>query len=151
MATQTGSSAGSARALPRVVPRVVLSVVTAAGLIVDGVIHLRLAADRDAIGGTLSEGRLFRVEAAVAFLAALLVLVLPWRRIAYGVAFVVAASALGAVVLYRYVNVGAIGPLPNMYEPIWYGEKTLSAIAELVAMVVAAVGLAGTIWRRRVR
>jgi len=28
----------------------------------------------------------------------------------------VAASALGAVLLYRYVDVGSLSPLPNMYE-----------------------------------
>lgn len=82
-------------------------------------------------------------------MAALLVLVLPWRRTAYVIAFVVAASALGAVVLYRYVDVGALGPLPNMYEPIWYGDKTNSAIAELVASVVAAAGLVRTVVLRR--
>jgi hypothetical protein len=123
------------------IPRLVFSVVTAALLVVDAVVHLRLAADRDAIGGALSEGSLFRIEAAAALLAALIVLVLPRRRVAYAAALLVAASAFGAVVLYRYVNVGAIGPLPNMYEPIWYGEKTLSAVAELVAVVSAAGGL----------
>lgn len=133
----------------RLFPRVVLSVLTAAGLVIEAVVHLRLAADRDAIGATLSEGNLFRVEASVALLAAVLVLVLPWRRTAYAIALVVAASALGAVVLYRYVNVGALGPLPNMYEPIWYGDKSLSAVAELVATVFAAAGLACTVWWRR--
>jgi hypothetical protein len=39
-------------------------------------------------------------------------------------------------VLYRYVDVGSIGPIPNMYEPAWFGEKTHSAIAEgLVAVL----------------
>jgi hypothetical protein len=133
-----------------VIPRLVFSVVTAAGLAVDAVVHLRLAGDRDAIGGALSEGNLFRIEAAAALLAALIVLALPRRRAAYAVALLVAASALGAVVLYRYVNVGAIGPLPNMYEPIWYGEKTVSAIAELVAGVSAAGGLGLACWRGNV-
>jgi hypothetical protein len=40
------------------------------------------------------------------------------------------------VLLYRYVDVGSIGPIPNMYEPVWFGEKTHSAYAEgLVAVV----------------
>jgi hypothetical protein len=34
------------------------------------------------------------------------------------------------VLLYRYVDVGAIGPVPNMYEPVWFGEKLHSAYAE---------------------
>jgi hypothetical protein len=132
---------------------VALSAATALGLVVDAVEHLRLAADRDGIGGTLSEGTLFRIESAAALVAAVLVLVLPWRRVAYGVALGVAASALGAVVLYRYVNVGALGPLPNMYEPIWYHDKSVSALAELGATLGAATGLALAFlsprWRRR--
>ena len=39
-------------------------------------------------------------------------------------------SALGAVLLYRYVNVPMLGPLPAMYEPVWFLEKSLSAVAE---------------------
>ena len=53
------------------------------------------------------------------------------------VAFLVAAGGLGAVLLYAYVDVGGFGPLPNMYDPIWYPEKTISAIAEAVAAVGA--------------
>lgn len=142
------SSHDQRSAIVRFLPRAVLSSVVAAGLVVDAVVHLKLAADRDAIGSTVTEGNLFRIEASVALLAAVLVLVLPWRRIAYAIAFVVAASALGAVLLYRYVNVGALGPLPNMYEPVWYGDKTNSAFAELVATVFAAAGLVRTVWRR---
>jgi hypothetical protein len=44
---------------------------------------------------------------------------------------------------YRYVNVGAIGPIPNMYEPTWQtADKLLSAYAEAATVVVAAVALA---------
>jgi hypothetical protein len=44
--------------------------------------------------------------------------------------------------LYRYVDVGSLGPIPNMYDPIWYAEKTLSAVAEAAVAVVAATRLA---------
>jgi hypothetical protein len=40
--------------------------------------------------------------------------------------------------VYRYVNVGAFGPFPNMYENIWYTEKTLSAWAEGIGALAAA-------------
>jgi hypothetical protein len=138
----------TARRFVPVTPRLVFSVVTAAGLVVDAEIHLQLAADRDAIGSALSEGNLFRIEAAVALLAGLIVLAVPPRRAAY--ALLVAASAFGAVLLCRYVNLGSIAPLPNMYEPTWYGEKTVSAVAELVAGVSAAGGLGLTFWRGNV-
>ena len=46
-------------------------------------------------------------------------------------------SALGAVLLYRYVNVPMLGPFPAMYEPVWFPDKTLSAVTEAVAALVA--------------
>jgi len=52
----------------------------------------------------------------------------------------IAAGGVGAVLLYAYIDVGGFGPLPNMYEPIWYPEKTISAVAEAVA-ALAALGL----------
>jgi hypothetical protein len=51
------------------------------------------------------------------------------------------ASALGGLVLYRYFDPGAaLGPLPDMYEPFWYGEKTLTAFAEAAATIAAIIG-----------
>jgi hypothetical protein len=108
---------------------------------VDAYVHADLADAYDPVGANISQGTLFRVEAAVAALAALLVIV-AWKRLSVRMfAFLVAASALGAVLLYRYVNVGALGPLPNMYEPAWFPEKAVSAVAEGVGTVAAAVGV----------
>jgi hypothetical protein len=57
-------------------------------------------------------------------------------------AFGVGASALGAVLVYRYVDVGALGPLPDMYENTWQvSGKLLSAYAEGAAVVLAGLGL----------
>jgi hypothetical protein len=39
--------------------------------------------------------------------------------------------------VYAWVNVGAFGPFPNMYDPVWYTEKTLSAWAEGIAGLAA--------------
>lgn len=61
----------------------------------------------------------------------------------------VALSAFAAVVLYRYVDLPALGPLPAMYEPVWYGEKAASAAAEGAGAVLAGVGLARTRRTRR--
>ena len=68
------------------------------------------------------------------------------RTFAWAATFLVAASALGAVLLYRYVDVGSLGPLPNMYEPTWYFRKTLSAYAEGAAVVAAL--MRGALWLR---
>jgi hypothetical protein len=49
-------------------------------------------------------------------------------------AVAVAASALAAVVTYRYINVSAVGPLPDMYEPTRaVSGKQLSAFAVAIA------------------
>lgn len=115
---------------------------TVVGLAVDAYVHFKLAPDRppaDSSGG-ISQVTLFYAEGIAAATAALLVLVTAARG-AYAFAFVVVASALAAVLLYYYVDVGAIGPLPNMYEPIWYADKVTATVAEAVALIVAPVGL----------
>lgn len=119
-----------------------LRAATATGLSVDAVIHLQLAAQYQlAAPGGIGQGNLFRIEAVAAILAALYVLQ-SGSRPAFAAAFLVAASALCAVLLYRYVDVPALGPLPSMYEPLWFAKKTATAIAEAVATVAAVAGLA---------
>ena len=119
----------------------VLRLLTAAGLVVDAIVHLQLASRYSPIGKTITQAALFRVESVAALLIAVLVLVAPWRRVVFLTAFLVAVSAFGAVMLYWYVNVGSIGPLPNMYEPIWFTKKTVTAYAEAGAAVAAFAGL----------
>lgn len=118
-----------------------LRLVTAAGLAVDAYIHADLAHRYDPNQGdaVISQGDLFRIEAGVAALVALLIL-LSARAVVWAAALVVAASALGALLLSLNYD-GAIGPLPNMYEPTTYPEKTMAAVAEGIAAVVAAAGL----------
>jgi len=126
----------------------VLRVLAAAGLAVDAYVHFDLAAGFDALGSTtITLGALFRVQAVIAMLAALLILLIgrPWVYLA---AFLVAASALGAVLQSTYVDIGALGPLPSIYEPVWYWDKTFSAIGEAVAALAAAGLLALTLRRR---
>lgn len=116
-----------------------LIVITAVGLLTDTVVHFHLAGSYSgARTSVLSEGDLFRVEAAVALIVAAALVIRP-RRYTAAAAFVVAAAGTIAVVFTRYVNVGAFGPIPDMYDPIWYLEKTLSAVAEGVAAVTALV------------
>jgi hypothetical protein len=111
----------------------------AAGLVVDAVIHLQLAAQYQlAAPGGIGQGTLFRIQATAAALAALWVLVRS-SRLATLSAAAIAASALVAVLLYRYVDVPAFGPLPAMYEPLWFAQKTATAVAEGV-VILAAVG-----------
>lgn len=120
-----------------------LRFLVAACLVTDAVVHLRLA-NQYALAsapGHLSEGSLFRVESVAALVVALSVLLLG-NRAAYGAAVIVAGSAFVAVMLFRYVNVPAFGPLPSMYEPLWFGQKTISAVAEGLGTVLSAAGFA---------
>ena len=118
-----------------------LRIATAAALGIDAVVHWQNASAYDAVTGTISQGQLFRVEAVLAVVVGLLVLVRP-RPSSWLAALLVAASALAAVVLYRYVDVGALGPLPDMYENTWQVPgKLLSAYAEAAAVVLAGLGL----------
>lgn len=120
--------------MQRVVALLVRLVIVA-GLITDAVIHLRLAHDYQlAQPAGVGQGTLFRVQAGLAIVVAIWVLVRP-NRAGFAVAAVTALSALAAVVLYRYVDVPGFGPIPSMYEPLWFGQKTVSAIAEGVAGV----------------
>lgn len=121
----------------------VLRLLVVAGLVVDVYVHLHLAPGYDLNTAAVSEGALFRVEAALAALAAVLVL-LTRRPIGVVVALLVAAGGVAAVLLFQYVDVGAVGPFPDMYEPISYPEKTYSLVAEAVAAVAAVALLALT-------
>ena len=130
--------AGNARAPLQLVLRALV----AAGLAVDAYVHLHLASGyQQAQPGGVGEGTLFRVEAALAILAALWVLV-SGSRPAYAAAALVGLGGAAVVVLYRYVDVPAIGPIPSMYEPIWFAEKAWSAVAEAAAGVLALTGFA---------
>jgi hypothetical protein len=114
-----------------------LALIAAAGLAIDAYVHFDLASVYAGVkSGTLNQGELFRAEATVAAIAAAAVLLHP-RRYTAAFAFVVAAAGTAAVLVYAYVNVGAFGPVPNMYDPIWFPEKTLSAWAEGVAALAA--------------
>jgi hypothetical protein len=117
--------------------RTALIVIVVVGLAVDAFVHFDLASAFKNKTSTLSETDLFRGEAIVSVIAAVALLVRP-RRYTAGFAFLVAAAGTAAVVFYRYVNLGAFGPFPNMYDPFWApAEKTLSAVAEGVAALAA--------------
>ncbi len=115
-----------------------LIVVVVVGLAVDAYVHFDLAsAFKHVKTSTLSEADMFRAEATVAVVAAIALLARPNRYTA-AFSFLVAAAGAVAVVLTRYVNIGKIGPIPNVYDPFWAPTgKWLSAVAEVVAAVAA--------------
>jgi hypothetical protein len=118
-----------------------LRIATAAALGIDPIVHWQNAPAYDAVTATVGQGQLFRVEAALAVAVGLLLLVRP-RPSSWLAALAVAASALAAVLLYRYVDVGALGPFPDMYENTWQVPgRLLSAFAEGAAVLLASLGL----------
>jgi hypothetical protein len=128
----------------------VLRIATAGALVIDAVVHLQDAHFYGPVAGSLvSEAQLFRIQAVAAIVAALAVLVWP-RWPSWLLAFLVAGSALAAVVTYNYVDIGAIAGLPNMYEPSWGPPgKLLSAYAEGAGALLALAGLLHCLARRR--
>ncbi|KJS51399.1 hypothetical protein VM98_37385, partial [Streptomyces rubellomurinus subsp. indigoferus] len=95
---------------------------TAAALAVDAAVHPDLAPDYH-FAPAPTHATVFRVEAAAACLAAFPVLRAGRRFAVWAFAFLVSASALGAVLPYSHVDVGALGPVPNMYDPVCYPQK----------------------------
>lgn len=123
------------------VVRVVLRVLVAAALIVDAIVHLHLASNYQlAAPGGIGAGNVFRIEAALAIAAAVYVLVLGSRP-AFLVAGIITITAFAAVLVYRYVDVPPLGPIPGMYEPVWFTGKTVSAIAEGLGAVLAGIAI----------
>jgi len=107
-------------------------------LALDAYVHLDLAASYDGVkSSVLRQGRPVpgrgrgrdpgrRGAAAAAA-----------RRCTAAFALLVAAAGVAVVLVYQYIDVGAVGPLPDMYEPVWYPEKTQSAWGEGIAAVAA--------------
>jgi hypothetical protein len=126
-----------------------LALGVAVALAVDAYVHATSSRFYDpAHGGLITEGNLFRAEAVVSGVLVVLLLLRPsgWTLAA---ALLVATSALAAVVLYRYVDVGSIGPIPDLYEPTWHVPGKLpSAYAEGIAVVLSAAAIALTRARR---
>ena len=120
-------------------------VVTAVGLAIDAYVHWDLAPVYAEVRGTIDEGLLFRAEAVVALLTAVAVIA-TGRRAAYLAGLAVGASALTVLLIARYVDLGQLGPFPDLYDPTWFPEKLLAALAEGAA---TAAALAGAIFTGR--
>ena len=124
---------------PRTTPvAVALRVLAGAGLGLTAYIHLHLAHRYATVPhDTIGQDDLFYAQGIVAAVVGLWLLV-TGHRAAWWSAALVAAGSLGAVLLYRYVDVGALGPLPNMTDKSWQPspDKALSAIAEAAVVVL---------------
>ena len=140
-ASDTGNTTPLDRAGRSRSAELALRVLAAAALAVDAVVHARLAAGyQSAAPEGIGEGNLFLAEAAAAAVAGLYVLI-RGSRPAWILALLTAGGGLAALLLYRYIDLPAFGPFPAMYEPVWFFDKTLTALAQGAAVLLAATAL----------
>jgi hypothetical protein len=138
-------------ASPKLAPHgplsLVLATLTAACLGVSGFIHLDLA---DSFShnpsGTIKEDVIFRIQGVGVIVVALLVLTAAvfLKGKLSGLIFLVAAltmaGSVAAVLITRYYDPGTFLFLPDMYEPLWYTEKTVSLLVEALGTLFALGG-----------
>jgi hypothetical protein len=131
--------------------RWILVAIAVVGLGIDAYTHFDLASlYRFNKTDFVSEASLFRIEAVLAILVGLALLIRP-NLLTAGAVFLVAAGGLGLLLLYRYVDVGKIGPIPNMYEPIWSDEKLVCMWGEVAAAVASLALVVQALAMRRHR
>lgn len=129
-----------------------LRVIGAVALGYSGFLHLQIALGRPPLiaDGQVTLSGLFVAQAVAAAVVVVWVLVrgdlVSW--LAFGA---VALGSLAALVLSVYVRIPAVGPFPQIYEPIWYADKYLAAAAAAAASVVALVAVLGLRRGRRLR
>jgi hypothetical protein len=127
---------------------VALRVLAATALAVSAYVHLHLAHLYTTLGSSISMGDLFYAQGVIAAVVAVWLLV-SGTPAAWWVAAVMGAASFAAVMLYRYVDVGTLGPFPNMYDASWRPspDKLASAVAE--AGVVVLFGCWAVLRRQR--
>lgn len=143
------TSSFSSRAVSLLSVSTLLRLIAVGGLVVDARVHLKLAVAYDSIkSSTVSQGDLFRFEAGLAIAAAVLILLVR-RSVTDFFAAAVAGGGLAALLAYRYIDLGAIGPLPPMYEPVWYPDKVDTCIAQAIATAASLCLLLVALYRGR--
>jgi len=128
--------------------RIALRVLAAAALGISSYVHLHVA-HLYGYGNTITGTDIFRAQGVVAAVVAV-VLLLTGNRWVWVLAALLGLASFGAVMTYRYVDVGAIGPIPNMYDATWQPspDKVMSAIAEICIPVLWLLHLAtGGAWK----
>ena len=126
---------------------VLLRLVVAVAFAVSAFVHVDLAQGPWVAAGEVTLAGLFVADAVAAVLAGAWVLVRP-SRTAWAVAVLVGVASLLALLVTTWVKVPGPGPLPTVYDPFWYTDKAVAAVAAGLAAAGAAVGLAGTARRR---
>jgi hypothetical protein len=114
--------------------------IAVAGLSIDAYVHLDLASTYAEAQAPVNEGTLFRAEAVLALLTGL-ALIMSARRLPFVLGLAVSASALTVMLVSRYVDVGSLGPFPDLYDPVWFPEKLWAAGGEAAAVIASVAGI----------
>ncbi|HEY2075212.1 MAG TPA: hypothetical protein VGH53_02645 [Streptosporangiaceae bacterium] len=114
--------------------------IAVAGLSIDAYVHLDLASTYSEAQAPVNEGILFRAAAVLALFTAL-ALIKSARRLPLMLGFAVSASALALMLLSRYVDLGPLGPFPDLYDPVWFPEKLWAAGGEAAAAIASVTGI----------
>ena len=103
-------------------------------LAVSAYTHLHLAPVYD-FGPPITLGQLFVAQGVISGVLGLWLL-LRDDRPAWLLAGALMAASAAAVLVSDRVQIPAFGPLPGIYEPVWYPEKVVSAVSEVAFLVV---------------
>jgi hypothetical protein len=121
-----------------------LRVLVIVALLLSAYVHIKYAHFYKHLGKDITQGTLFYLQGALAIVAAVL-LALNGKLLGWAPAAVVLLGSFAAIMVYRYIDVGSVGPLPNMYEPIWDpqgdGLKLAAAFSEGIGTALAFSGL----------
>jgi hypothetical protein len=104
-----------------------LRILAAFALIGSAYLHLMLALENGLGGALFTMPQLFVAQSAAAAVAGGLLLVGD-RELLWLPALAVAIGSTVPILASVYFPLPAIGPMPPINEPIWYGEKILSAV-----------------------
>ena len=135
---------------PREAAAAAARLIAAVGLAIDAYVHLDLASTYSEAQAPINEGVLFRAEAVLALIT-VIALTIFRRRLPFVLGLAVSASALTLILVTRYVDLGPLGPFPNLYDPVWYPEKVWAAGAEAGAAAASIAGILLLGIRRRPR
>ena len=124
--------------------------IAVAGLSIDAYVHLDLASAYAEAQAPVNEGTLFRAEAVLALLTGL-ALIMSARRLPFVLGLAVSASALTVMLVSRYVDLGPLGPFPDLYDPVWFPEKLWAAGGEAAAVIACVAGILLLSIRARLR
>jgi hypothetical protein len=124
--------------------------IAVAGLSIDAYVHLDLASTYAEAQAPVNEGILFRAEAVLALLTGL-ALSTSARRLPFVLGLAVSASALTVMLVSRYVDLGSLGPFPDLYDPVWFPEKLWAAGGEAAAVIASIAGVLLLSIRARLR